>query len=953
MDFVETALYQHRNQLKALHSIVLLAGLDYPIDAIAKERALSHIHKNNNKPINVFYDELIADLFKLSDSGSHSAEILKFFNGYGTQLDQLRTESRTFEEKTRKRQQVSTESRTLEEKTKKRIQVSTESRTLEEKTKKRVQVATEALQDHSKFKASKFYEDQNMINALFPNIVTPDFDVKRIVDPLYTSEGSADPAAMTLADNLIDKVVPLALTYTTNTKDFIPTANVVNYVNAVPVDSNCYLVPKHFFYDVNTGKMINNDVGMYRLVFKIKGINHSVDFDFTRLILLSTSTGATNIDAVLYDVTRTAIPAGRSFASQFIRETDLSVVCDGDIASMVGYKFTQGGILPIQRQFTVRPLKRSITYEHAPNLTFTVMNGLTYSASTAPGDCGSPLILHKSSINSKIMGIHLFGAPKENSGGALIITQEMLARSIPVPTKLKELDVKFKVTPRSEEFRMQTQGLTLEVLGELENPIHLNRNTKYTPTPLRQYFEDNCSIPSEKMTSEGLDPALVGTALFGSQINNINDEFKEECLGYLAGTYAAAPASVFTVEEALNTQDGMDRMCLDTSPGYPYVTRGESKLTYLSCSDKGEVTINCPLYASYLKDYCKTWEDTIIETPWVVSLKDSLDKPNKLARVFEIPPMEHTISSRAYFGSWISMMHKNVGKQFCCVGMNPESSQWSSMYYDLASVSSHGIDADAPNWDKNLSPTLMYWAVESINRWYQKHDRNWCAKHDHARNNIVAAMINSYLLTGSYISKKCKGMPSGAVLTALLNSIVNMIMHLIWFLVSVPIEYRSAALYDKFVRTYIYGDDSIDAIHIDMLPYLNRNSMIAAYSRYCSMTITSSQKDGTIIPYEPIINLTFLKRGFRLDGLHCKPTLSTRSLVSMISYVRKTKHVSLEAQLLTNMRVVLSFAYFYGRDYYNNICRFFTSVYPKYVPFSYSYFDNMYLYGRYETTQLY
>jgi hypothetical protein len=209
------------------------------------------------------------------------------------------------------------------------------------------------------------------------------------------------------------------------------------------------------------------------------------------------------------------------------------------------------------------------------------------------------------------------------------------------------------------------------------------------------------------------------------------------------------------------------------------------------------------------------------------------------------------------------------------------------------------------------------------------------------------------MLVGALLLRKYKGMPSGHVLTALFNSLVNMIMHLIWFLDNVPLKYRDVALYDKYIATGIYGDDSLDAIARELLPYLNRLTMIATYRKYCSMTITSSLKDGSILPYEPILNLTFLKRGFRLDGMLVKPILSLTSLYSMICYVRKSKHVTLESQLICNLRVFLSFAYFRGPEFFNNFLQYLNIIYPTEIFPSYSYFDKIYLQGEYENSVLF
>lgn len=195
-------------------------------------------------------------------------------------------------------------------------------------------------------------------------------------------------------------------------------------------------------------------------------------------------------------------------------------------------------------------------------------------------------------------------------------------------------------------------------------------------------------------------------------------------------------------------------------------------------------------------------------------------------------------------------------------------------------------------------------------------------------------------------------MPSGHVLTALFNSVVNMILHLIWFLVSVPPQFADVSMYDEFVETNIYGDDSLDAVAEHMLEFLNRETMARAYARHAAMTITSSAKDGKLRPFDSVLDLTFLKRGFRRDGMIYKPILSLGSLYSMLSFVRTSKHVSLSDQLVVNLKTFFQFAYFYGPRFYNGHLALFGKLFPSVLLPQYSYYDNLFRFGKYDVFQI-
>jgi hypothetical protein len=888
-------------------------------------------------------------------------EIRYFFNEYYATITAMRnkfiTESRTFEEKSQHRKQTKTESRTFEEKSQMRKPTTTESRTFEEKSiARKQQTQTESfpnVMQHSKIQTSPFYSDQRIYNDIFKQLVENNPASDELLDELLThkSEGCNDPAANMVVETLIDRVIPCVLTLSDTSKFFVPPTDIINFVNAIPIDNSRYLMPRHFFYSKEGTMIRSTATQVYRIIMNIDGINHPIDFDPARLTIIKTNSGY-NTDAILYDVSRTSVPPGKANLSKFINDKDLSLIRPGDVGVMIGNTIIKNQPQKFHKTFTLTPLTKQLTYNHAPNCNFTVYTGISYAAATAKGDCGAPIILHKAGLNNKIIGIHSYGHETDLDGGGMIVTQEMLLRALPERPimTIKELDVTFTTKPIYDDIKMKTQDLTIQICGELLNPIYVNRDTIYVETPFKEKFGDLISHPSQKHSHEGIDPLLTGAMLFGSQLNNITDtDFRMPVLDYLCNEYVPVNyAKVLTAFEAVNKYYDMDRLNLATSAGYPYNTRGQSKLTFLSCDTEGTISFKESAFEHQIQSYLDSYRTTIHEIPWVVSLKDCLDKPNKLCRIFEIPPLEYTVACRAYFGSWISMMHSNVGNSFCYVGINPESLEWNKLFHKLASVSEYGIDADAPNWDKNLSSVLVFWGAASINLWYKANDPNWTLQDDLARDNLITGLVYGYLLAGPLVIRKLKGMPSGHVLTALLNSIVNMIMHLIWYLVSVPLEYRSLSLYNKYVATAIYGDDSLDAIATPLLPYLNRNSMIFAYSKYCSMTITSSQKDGTIIPYEPIVGLTFLRRGFRRDGCLVKPTLALRSLYSMVAYVKKSKHVTLEEQLLNNIRVFLSFAYFYGPEYYNKLRNYFKSVYPNQLFADYAYFDNMYLYGQYD-----
>jgi len=420
-------------------------------------------------------------------------------------------------------------------------------------------------------------------------------------------------------------------------------------------------------------------------------------------------------------------------------------------------------------------------------------------------------------------------------------------------------------------------------------------------------------------------------------------------MDYLHRSYKPKLATILDLDSALNGFEAMDKVNLSTSPGYPYVCFGKNKHHYFECDPAtGHVTTKDPLFSKYLTEYIGDWQYKCYETVWIVSLKDETLKPNKLARVFEVAPMEYTLATRAYFGSWIEMMHSIHAEKFSCVGINPESFEWTLLFNKSSRLSPYGIDADVPNWDKNLLAYILHLATKSVNAWYKKCDPNWKIEHDMARISLCYSMVNGFLIAGHAFFRKHKGMSSGWVLTALFNTLCNMIQHLIWYMLSVPLAMQDLSFYDDHVDTKIYGDDSLDGILATSLQWLNRQTMASVYAEYCCMTITDSSKGKELSPYDPLDQLTFLKRGFRKDGMYIKPVLSMTSLITMICFVRKSRYISSNEQLQTNLKTFASFLYFHGPVVYAYFTEYLDLCFPTLSIPSYSYYDNLYLHGDYE-----
>lgn len=950
--FTGNVLHEVLDQPVARHSMCIIAiHLNLSLDDFAPDvqmralRAIDYSTTSTHEMVSTHLDTL-ASLQKRGNGVELIDAFLKTAIGAYHQMvrdrkGDLQAESRDNSERKIGRPNISAESRDLSEKKIARPILVPQSR---DRTQRRADAPKIVSQSdptlHPKYN-SEFFSRQAEMTQVFDKISMVN-EVPEVEELL--AQGFVDPLATQTAERMLDRMYVATLTRSDTSNFFIAHTDVVNFVNTVHIKNQRLLFSKHFFQDINGNIIANTPTFKYRVILTINMIHHTVDFDASKLTLLLDRSGQTSIDAVLYDFSGTSVPALKENLSAFVREASLSYVVDNDMAFMIGHSLSKGIPQKMQRTINVNPIRRSIGYGAAAKMMYTTA-GLTYNAPTSSGDCGSLIILCKPASTEKIFAIHTFGGTQTSFAGAIYITQEMLMR---VQPEVAQLVVPHEVRFTTGMMAPTAQALSVEYLGQLDIPMYVSRRTAYVPTPLLYDFETVCKHPSEKYAE--LDPLVVGCCLFGS---NLTTEIHDtaQILRYFENVFPSREAHVLNFDETLNRYGGMDRINLQTSAGFPHVQNGVTKDTlFLVDSATGIVSLRdgSPISSQWFQNYITSWENSCHDSVWVVSLKDELLSPGKLCRVFEIPSIEYTLATRAYYGSWIAMMHENTGRFFSQVGVNPESLEWTALYNRLASHSVQAFDADAANWDKNLLPSILYLSTHAVNAWYRKNDFQWCQEHDNARINLTSSMINAYLICGGSFFRKSKGMCSGWVLTALFNTMCNMVQHLIWFLACAPIEYRDVAFYDQCITTALYGDDSLDVVSEDCIETLNRVSMRDFYAAHFCMEITSSRKDGKMVPIDSLCDTTFLKRGFRLDGPYVKPTLAVKSLVSMLCYIRSGKSVNVQDQLFENMRTYAMFAYFYGPTYYSKVLSYFRHRASTLLLPSYTFYDNMFLYGTFD-----
>lgn len=798
-------------------------------------------------------------------------------------------------------------------------------------------------------KQARPHRSRNVMHGLADDILNHDklnTPVTHRLNRQIIAQGMIDQVAEDIKNSISDNLSCTALYAVTKDGGYL-----VNYVNTIHIQNRKYLYPRHFFLDRDGEVRSNTNDLKYTLHMKLKVKDvwktFNVPYNPDNIMRVKTASGALTEDAVLYDFKDSLRLDQPQNIQRFILQKDLDVINDGTQCNMISLSLRNDVLDKAVRSFPVSMLKECIKYEVSSKTSLYLVKGLSYETDTSVGDCGS-IIVHKNpNTTRKLLGMHLFGSVTSYKAGALIITQEMLKATLgdEQPEVLYDPPVTFKrcafdhnTSNTAQELMNVAECLSMDFVGELKNPVYINRATDFVSTEFNEDYEFSKITKTPSIKVGDPDPALISTFMFGSDIIEAEVPQKQQLLDYVVSKYDDDDAKILSDIEALNKFGRMDAMNLHTSSGYPYVTTGQNKHHFITNTD-GDLSFT-PLGQNIMNVESKGWED-VKPVVFVTALKDNLEKSGKMCRIFEIPPWWFSVLTRMYFGAFISMFHKANTRMFSCIGINPESQQWNDLIFQLLKISSYGIDCDVSAYDKNLLEYIMLLGVETINMWYRKNDRSWKRIHDTIRKNIVLAMIHCYMITGKWLFRTHKGMKSGFVLTAILNTICNMIMTLIWFYICVPLSHRDYSKFDQIIVCKFYGDDDIEAIREDMLQWLNRISRDKVYQSRFSMYLTAADKSSTLSPFNRVIDLQFLKRKIRYTSRGYVPLLDHVSIASMLCYVRKSKLTSIDEQLEVNLDVACKFMYFYGLLPFRKFIVRVNQVRPGLYP-SYEYYDSLF-----------
>lgn len=173
---------------------------------------------------------------------------------------------------------------------------------------------------------------------------------------------------------------------------------------------------------------------------------------------------------------------------------------------------------------------------------------------------------------------------------------------------------------------------------------------------------------------------------------------------------------------------------------------------------------------------------------------------------------------------------------------------------------------------------------------------------------------------------KIKGMPSGVIITLILNSVVNsmlMRMAFIELISEIPVS-----KFTEHVAAATVGDDNVSGISSAVIDRFNPIVIKPLYESW-GYTITPASKGDEFQKHIPFEKLIFLKRRFVLwsDGWYRAP-LERDSLYKALAF-QGSSSLSMSARLVSVYDSMVREAYLHGEDFFNEYYGWIRALFIK------------------------
>lgn len=516
----------------------------------------------------------------------------------------------------------------------------------------------------------------------------------------------------------------------------------------------------------------------------------------------------------------------------------------------------------------------------------TVTRYCQYDAGTVGGDCGAPLCLHDNSRFSgrTAIGLHIAGAKKAAVGFSNIVTQE------DITSALKELggaiEDRFEQDLDSRGIGYQSGDVlpfsdagSFLALGTVSLPVNLCPKSKYYRVEhmfgrFGEYTDRPAVLSPVMRNGELVYPMANAVAPYSSPLYVYEQEWLSQSV-YLAfnkldKATSGSSRSIYSFAEAVQgiTQEKFRAIPRGTSAGYPYVLdHKDGKTAFFGKEDQNKIDTPLALELEARVEYIIHSARSGVRLAHVFQdfLKDELRSAAKVdaaaTRLISAAPLDYTVAVRRYFGAFTAALMMNT----ISTGMAPgicAYSDWTQLAIHLQLKGSDVFDGDLKAFDSKEQPSILRRILKGINSWYADGPDN-----ARVREVLWLDLMHSRHIGGlgkdqRHIYQWNKSLPSGHPLTTIVNSLYCLVLLIGSYIACTG---DLSGFWDH-VSPITYGDDNVSNVSRAMSPLFNQVTVARVMLSEFGMTYTPGRKDGVWNPVSSLREVTFLKRGFRIDS---------------------------------------------------------------------------------------
>jgi hypothetical protein len=574
-------------------------------------------------------------------------------------------------------------------------------------------------------------------------------------------------------------------------------------------------------------------------------------------------------------------------------------------------------------------------------------NGWKYPFNTLNGECGSMLIATSKSLPppAKIIGMHVAGYSNKRGGFSVLLSQEMIVETIlKMEQSLGKQVLGASLPPQviqdeqafNEKVTIVPDG-HFSLYGVMDPKFCPSQphKTKLTPTPFQGELYPVVKAPAMLKPTDGKSPLKLALGKYGKLTKPFKHQHIKAVANSILNDFKMLNSDIgykpVSDEMAIFGDAGVDyvnKMNMKSSPGWPYQclsnARGQEGKAYLF--DINNRKIKDSLLETNLRNretlakqgerYPSIWRDC---------LKDELRPLEKVeagkTRLFTIAPCDFTILVRKYFLPFIQAFYAGYSTFFSAVGINAESYDWTAAYNRLRTYGNKCVAGDFAAFDGTLMAWLIAELGEVINEWFRfKGDDD--PVNALVRRVLIDEMIHTYQLCQNCVYKTHQGNPSGNPLTVIINTAINAFyMRLAWMEIMLEQAPALATMdaYHEHVIEEMYGDDNRLVVKESVLRLFNQLTITECLARH-GIGYTDEEKSDAVQPFKLLEETSFLKRRYRKDPEIGEdimlPVMNLDTITSLTNWYREGNDV--KEQLIANQRAALGFAFFHGRQFYND-----------------------------------